>query len=327
MLNEIDLSRIDLNLLVLFEAVMQEHHVGRAADRLNLSPSAVSHRLGRLRRLLNDPLFVRTPRGVVATQRAGELSAPIGEVLAQVREVLSSAEPFDPATSRRRFTIGAPDGVSAVFLSPLLDRLRAQAPMVDISLRQLLPVPGEMSPERAWRAAFTELDAREMDVAIIPSDVVPARFHRRAVYEENFVLAMRRDHPFLEAPTLDRYCAMQHLVVSLAGDPRGFVDEVLSRSGRARRVALTVPNFMFALAVLAETDLIAAMPRRLVQSYAGRLGAVGVDAPLPLGEFRLNAVAPNAAMKDAGLTWLLGLIEKAARRSGQVATDYERRVN
>lgn len=110
MLNETDLSRADLNLLVLFEAVIEEGHVGRAADRLNISASAVSHGLGRLRRMLNDPLFVRTPRGVVATARAMELAAPVAEILARVRSVIATAEPFDPARSSRRFTLGAPDG-------------------------------------------------------------------------------------------------------------------------------------------------------------------------------------------------------------------------
>ena len=310
MLNEIDLSRTDLNLLVLFEAVLQERHVGRAADRLSLSPSAVSHGLGRLRRLLNDPLFVRTPKGVVPTERATELSGPIAEVLARVRGVLATAEPFDPATSRRRFTIGAPDGVLAVLLPALLAELADRAPGIDISLRQLLPLPGETSPERAWRGAFTDLEARAMDIAIIPSSEIPARFHRTALYEENFVVAARAGHPFFEAPTLDRYCAMRHLVVSLSGDPYGFVDEALAQQGRARHLALTVPNFMFALAVLAETDLISALPRRFAERHAARFGVAIVDAPLPLGSFRLQAISPSAAVADAGLTWVFGVLTR-----------------
>src|SRR5579885_3481731 len=112
MLNRIDLSRADLNLLVLFEAVLEERHVGRAAERLNLTPSAVSHGLGRLRQLLNDPLFLRTPKGVVPTARATEIAAPVAEVLARVRSVMATAAPFDPSTSTRRFTIGAPDGAA-----------------------------------------------------------------------------------------------------------------------------------------------------------------------------------------------------------------------
>lgn len=313
MLNETDLSRVDLNLLVLFEAVLQECHVGRAADRMNLTPSAVSHGLGRLRRLLNDPLFLRTPAGVVPTARATELAAPIGEILARVRSVVSTAEPFDPARSTRRFTIGAPDGVSAVLLPPLLAQLRESAPGIDISVRQLLPVPGEMSPERAWRSAFIELEARAMDIAIIPSDEIPARFHQQTLYEEDFIIAVHEGHPFAETPSLDRYCEMQHLVVSLTGDAHGFVDQALAEHGRARRIALTVPNFMFALAVIGETDLISALPRRFAAMHAPRFGVVSVEAPLPLRRFRLNAVAPKVALLDMGLTWLFEVLGTAAQ--------------
>src|SRR5215212_8340209 len=116
MLNENDLSRADLNLLVLFEAVLTERHVGRTARRLSLTPSAVSHGLSRLRRLLNDPLFLRTPKGVVPTARALELAEAVGDILARARRLIASGAPFDPAGSVRRFTIGMPDAVSAVLL-------------------------------------------------------------------------------------------------------------------------------------------------------------------------------------------------------------------
>lgn len=308
MMNEIDLTRVDLNLLVLFEAVMRERNLGRAADRLSLTASAVSHGLGRLRRLLNDPVFLRTPKGVVPTARASDLAAPIADVLARARGVLATAAPFDPATSRRRLTIGAPDGVSAVFLPHLLADLRENAPGIDVAVRQLLPSPVETLP---WRAAFAELEALAMDVAVLPSDDIPARFHSRMLYEEDFVIAMRAGHAFETAPSLDAYCDARHLVVSLTGDADGFVDAVLARHGRSRRVSLTVPNFMFALAVLAETDLVSALPRRLAALQAVRFGVVAVDPPVPLGSFRLNAVTPKAAMMDAGVAWLFDRLPPA----------------
>lgn len=311
MLNEIDLSRADLNLLVLFETVLGERHVGRAAMRLNLSPSAVSHGLGRLRQLLNDPLFLRTPKGVVPTTRATELAEPIADILARVRNVVSTAEPFDPATSTRRFTIGAPDGVSAVVLHPLLAELERIAPRIDIGVRQILP-----TPSRVWLAAIADLEARGMDIVLVPSDDIPPRFEKRLIYKESFVIAMRAGHPFADDPTIERYCEMRHLVVSESGDPYGFVDEHLAKQGRTRRIALTVPNFMFALAVIAETDLISALPRRFVAMHAARFGIESLDAPLPLPDFRLNAVAPKVAMMDSGLAWLfkvLGETEAAVR--------------
>jgi DNA-binding transcriptional LysR family regulator len=306
MLNKIDLSRADLNLLALFEVVLEERHVGRAADRLRLTPSAVSHGLGRLRRLLNDPLFLRTPRGVVPTARATELAGPIAEVLARVRSVIATAAPFDPSISTRRFAIGAPDGISAVVLRPLLVALGRVAPRINISVRQILP-----SPARVWEAALADLEARAMDIAIIPSDDIPPRFEKRFVYEEDFVIAMRRGHAFAADPTLNRFCDMQHLVVSHTGDPYGFVDEALASRGLTRRIGLTVPNFMLALATIAETRLISALPRRLVAMNAGRFGIVAVDAPLRLPTFRLNAVAPKVAMMDEGLTWLFDLLARA----------------
>lgn len=150
-----------------------------------------------------------------------------------------------------------------------------------------------------------------MDIAVIPSDHIPARFYSHTLYEEDFVIAMRAGHPFAGEPTLDRYSKMQHLVVSLSGDPHGFVDEALTKQGHLRRIALTVPNFMFALAVIAETDLIAALPRRFVAMYAARFAVVTVDVPLKLPRFRLNAVAPKVAMMDMGLAWLVGILEEA----------------
>ncbi len=312
MLNEIDLSRTDLNLLVLFEAVMEARHVGRAAERLNLSPSAVSHGLGRLRTMLGDPLFLKTPKGVVPTERATALAAPVAEILARVRGVVASAEPFEPSHSTRRFTIGAPDGVSAVFLPPLLETLRKTAPGIDISIRQLLPRQGELSPSLAWRDALVELEARQMDVAIIPSDEAPVRFMTRVLYEEDFVVAMRAKHPFGNDPSLETYCAMQHLVVSHTGDPHGFVDNALAARGLSRRVALTAPNFMFALAVLADTDFISAVPRRFVEMHGPRFGIVSAEAPITLPRFKLNLIAPKVAMNDAGVAWIVGVLGESA---------------
>ena len=308
MMNQTDLSRADLNLLVLFEILMEERHAGRSAERLHLSPSAVSHGLGRLRRFLDDPLFLRTPKGVVPTARATELAAPIAEILARVRGVMSSAAPFDPARSTRRFVIGAPDGTSAVFLPPLLEALGKHAPGIDVGIRQILPMQGQPTPDLAWKQALADLEAREMDIAVIPFDDVPVRFHKRTLYEEDFVVAARAGHPFQKAPSLRNYCAMQHLVVSHTGDAYGFVDVELARQGLSRRVALTVPNFAFALGVLAETDLVSALPRRFVEMHGARFGILAIKAPIALPRFAINLVLPKVAMMDAGLAWLVAVL-------------------
>jgi DNA-binding transcriptional LysR family regulator len=315
MLNEIDLSRADLNLLTLFEVVLRERNVGRAAARLNLSPSAVSHGLKRLRVLLNDPLFLRTPKGVLPTARATQLAEPIAEVLARVRNVIASAETFDPARSSRRFIIAAPDGISSMILHPLLALLESRAPGIDIGLRQLLPPEGGRSLERAWEPVLADLDAGAMDVAIAPIDSVPARFVARTLCEEDFVVVARARHPFAMKPTLERFCRTRHLVVSLTGDAHGFVDAALQGEGLTRRVALTVPNFAMGLATVAETDLIAAMPRRFATMHAARFGLAIREVPLRLRKYAIRAIATRAAMMDAGLAWLLGVLKEAVEGS------------
>ncbi|WP_105432030.1 MULTISPECIES: LysR family transcriptional regulator [Neorhizobium] len=313
MLNKIDLSRADLNLLVLFEVVMEERHVGRSAQRLNLSPSAVSHGLGRLRVLLGDPLFMRTPRGVVPTDRALEIAEAVREVLDRVRRIIISSEAFDPKRSSRRFTIGAPDGASSVFLHPLLHELASDAPRVSLGLRQLLPRPRETSIASAWADALVDLEKRAIDIAIIPHDDVPARFRHELLYEEDFVVAMRAGHPFKFDPSLARYCEMKHVVVSHSADPFGFVDSVLEQHALTRQIALTVPSFMQAIAVLADTELVCALPRHFVQMFETTFGIECVDAPVEFGRFKMSLVVPKAALSDPGIDWLVNTIGSMRR--------------
>jgi DNA-binding transcriptional LysR family regulator len=306
MLNKTNLARIDLNLLVLFEAVLEELHVGRAAARMHISPSAVSHGLGRLRRLLNDPLFLRQPKGVVATERARQLAAPVADILERTRQVMENAGKFDPAKSARRFMIGAPDAASAVLLPPLLADMRRDAPGIDLGVRNLVG---------RFDSALDELDQRVIDVALLPLADVPARFVTRTLYDEDFVIVRRVGHPIGKRLTLARYCAALHLVVSVSGDPHGMVDEFLAERGMKRRVVLTVSNFSQALAIVAESDLVAAMPRRFVARHAKRFEVVSSEPPAPFMSSPIRAIVPRVATTDGGLSWLLGMLESAARAS------------
>jgi DNA-binding transcriptional LysR family regulator len=304
MLNKTNLARIDLNLLVLFEAVLEEQHVARAAARLHVSPSAVSHGLGRLRELMQDPLFLRQPKGVVPTERARQLAAPVADVLERARQVISRAEKFDPRHSVRRFMIGAPDGVTAVLLPPLLVTLRREAPGIDLGVRNLA---GQ------FEAALTELDQRSLDVALLPLVDLPARFAARVLYDEDFVLVRRRGHPIGRKFTLEKYCAAPQVMVSVSGDPHGMVDRLLATRGLSRRVVLTVPHFLQALAVVAETDLVAALPRQFAARHGARFDVLVSEPPMPLMASPIRAIAPHAATADAGLAWLLELLERTAK--------------
>jgi DNA-binding transcriptional LysR family regulator len=197
-----------------------------------------------------------------------------------------------------------------VFLPPLLEALRKTAPGIDVGIRQILPTQGQPTPDLAWKEALADLEAREMDIAVIPFDDVPVRFHQQTLYEEDFVIAARTGHLFQKAPSLRNYCALRHLVVSHTGDAYGFVDAELALQGLSRRVALTVPNFAFALGVLAETDLVSALPRRFVEMHGPRFGIVAIKAPLALPRFAINLVLPKVALMDAGLAWLVATLAR-----------------
>lgn len=303
-MNEINLSRVNLNLLVLFDTIYEERHLARAAERLVLTPSAISHGLRRLRTMFDDPLFIRNPKGVTPTDRAQELAEPIAAVLAQVRGVLTATTPFDPLTSKRHFTLGAPDAVAAVILPQLLAGLRTQAPGIQVSFRELLPSPAERDPHQAWRDALSELDVRSLDVALIPAVEVPARFHARLVYDDDFVIVLRNGHPLAERLDFASYCAAMHLIVSRSGDRTGFVDQVIEQAGGSREVILTVPNFFIALSVVAESELLAAVPRSFARQHAARFALSVMEPPLPMGRSPILAVSPAAAMADPGLAWL-----------------------
>ncbi len=300
MVNQIDLASIDLNLLVAFEAVYEARHVGRAAAGLHLTSSAVSHALGRLRALFDDPLFVRTPRGVVPSARALALAPAIAEVLARVRGLLGMLEPFDPARSARRFRLGLPDATAAVLLPRLMAALRREAPRIDLTIHHLLPMTG-----------LGELERGELDLVLLALDEVPARFAARVVHDEEFLIAARAGHPYLRAPSLQSYCEQQHVLVSNRGDHTGMVDDALAERGHTRRVALSVPSFMLALAAIAESDLLGAIPRSLVQAHAARFDVAAGKAPFALRRFALRAVVVADALADAGIAWLFDAVQRA----------------
>jgi DNA-binding transcriptional LysR family regulator len=163
--------------------------------------------------------------------RALELGEPVADILARVGRVMASAAPFDAATSSRRFVIGAPDAIMASVMVPLSERLNRKAPHVDIGLIHLMPGRHAGSEAHPWQESLQKLEKREIDVAMLPLRTVPARFEARRIYDEDFVVAMRKGHVFARTPTLSAFCRAQHLLVSLDGDPRGFVDELLAKRG------------------------------------------------------------------------------------------------
>jgi DNA-binding transcriptional LysR family regulator len=297
----------------------------------NLEPSwfnsvtAVSHGLRRLRRLLHDPLFLKTPSGVKPTDRARALAGPVAEVLTRVEGIVSTAGPFDPKTAQRGFTIGAPDALAAIFLGPLVASLANEAPGIDIRLLQLMPQYRGRPTSQVWQTTLMELDARRLDVAVLPLGRPPARFAERLLFEEDFVVAMRKGHPLARKPNLAAYLAAQHMLVSAIGDALGVMDAKLAEKGHSRRVALTVPNFMIALVQLAESDLVATLPRHLVERHAARFNLVTRPLPVPWTPDPVRIVASQAALADAGIAWLFETMARCIRSATQLRSEGKRR--
>lgn len=227
------------------------------------------------------------------------------------------------AAAARRFRIGAPDAVAAILMPAVLARVAREAPRVDLALRQVLPAPQDDAVDRAWHTAWSELESRALDVAILPLADAPLRFERHALFTEDLVIVARRGHPFVRAPDLDAYCDARHVVVSQAGDARGFVERLLAARRRSRRIAATVPGFMFALATASTTDWLCAVPRRFAVLYAQRFGvsaptlSVGIVARRPLASRGLHLDGIARAPSSITAALLMSIECPAARRAGR----------
>jgi DNA-binding transcriptional LysR family regulator len=259
---------------------------------------------------LNDPLFLRTPRGVIPTDRALDLAPRIAEILAGVRGVLAGSEPFDAKTSTRRFRLGVGDAFLCVAGPTLAARLAETAPSVGMSVLHIVPSFRQSVDEGAWDHVLAMLESRELDVAIVPWLTSPARFATRPVptAEDRLIAATRADHPYARDPTLDTYCRARHLVVSIRGDPVAATDAVLAELGRQRRVTMTAPNFSSALFLAAESDLVVSLPESLVTAHGARFGLVATPLPFDVAPSNVVAVTSRAALQDTGVAWLVDLV-------------------
>ena len=310
MLNHAQLARSDINLLLVFDLLFEERNAGRAAARLNLSPSAVSHALRRLRSLFDDPLFLPTRKGMIPTARAEALAPSVHGIIERVRSVFGGAQAFDPATASRHFRIGAPDGAVSVIVPRLIQRLEQTAPGIDLAVLQLLPRPGSADPADAWHDALAELDSRRIDLAILPYCPTQSRYHGIALYPEDFVIVARRGHAFARTPTIEALASARHVLVSATGDRTGFVDRLLAERGFERRIALTVPSFFMAVDAIASSDLIGAVPRRFAGEAARTYGIEIVEPPFAMGAADLNAIVPRDALLDHGVAWLVEMVRE-----------------
>jgi DNA-binding transcriptional LysR family regulator len=293
------LRRLDLNLLVTLDALLAEHHVTRAAERLHLSQPTVSVQLARLREVFGDPLLLPGPRGMRPTARADELREPLRQALETLRAAVAPSTPFDPARSTRTWRVMASDYGESTVVLPALAGLRAAAPATRLAIVELNP-----------RTLARQAEQGGIDLAFHVATNAPPDLRRRSMFTERYVLAGRTDHPRLRRrPTLAQFCRLGHVIVSPDGGGfHGAADAALAERGMARHVALSVPHFLFLEAALAATDLVALVPSRLVR---GRAALRVIDPPLEVPGFELLMLWHERVHRDPAHRWLREHVAKS----------------
>ncbi|HEX6836001.1 MAG TPA: LysR family transcriptional regulator [Polyangia bacterium] len=301
-MHTVHIAAFDLNLLLAFDALWTERHVTRAARRIGLTQSAMSHALGRLRAQLDDPLFQPTPRGVTPTARAHALAPAIGEALAIVRRAVERQAPFSPATLERTFTIGTTDYGELVLLPRLFARLQREAPGVRLVVR-----PGLGAGER-------ELLSGDFDLALGVAAADGSGVRSEVLFAESFVSLMRAGHPAARRPlTLARFVELPHVLVSPQGRGDSAVDVALRERKLSRRTVLRVPHFLSAPLVIAESDAIITLPERVGRAVAAQHRLVVKKPPLPLPGFSFSQFWHARNDADAAHQWLREVVWAIAR--------------
>jgi DNA-binding transcriptional LysR family regulator len=296
------LSSVNLNLLVALDALLKEQSVTRAAKRVGVSQPAMSSSLAQLRVLFGDPLFRRLRHGLEPTPRALALSALLAQGLSSL-EALLAPPSFDPEHDQRRFVVATSDYVEFVLLPPLLKELERSAPGVRLEMR---PWGLHQVPESLAR--------NEADLMIGFHDELPAQHRQALLFEEDYVCIVRRRHPRVgRTLSLERYLELAHALVSQRSDSPGSVDRALEKQGKRRHVVARVSHFLMIPVLIARTDLIAAVSRRVAEPFARPLGLRLLEPPLPLPRARIRQVWHQSVDADPGHRFLRETIARVAR--------------
>lgn len=296
-----DLDRFDLNLLRVLDALLNEGQVSAAARRLGLSQPAVSSALARLRKALGDPLLTRAGNGMRLTPLALELQPRVHRALDDLRAALSAATAFDPRTTRRVFRIGADDYSTVVLLAPLVAHLRREAPHAGL---EIWPFE-EQFEER--------LATRDWDLGVTDHWTLRGWQHCEVLLHETFTSVARRDHPRLGATvSLEDFLREDHALISRRGRTPGVVDGGLDSLSRRRRVALTLPHYLAAGAVVAHTDLLITLPRRIAERVCETDAVRRFDTPVEVGGFEVAVAYHPRSEADPGITWLRQALRESA---------------
>lgn len=307
-MHEMHLASLDLNLIVALDALLAERSVTKAADRVGITQSAMSHALARLRSVTGDELLVRAAGGMVPTPRALALAPPIRHALGEVAAALRVPKAFEPRTAKLRIVLATSDYGELVVLPEVVRRLGIEAP--GIELRVVARTDD----------APAQLASGAVDLVVAPrsprGDAV-GMFAQR-LFDEGFVCVVRRGHPLARKKlTLARFAEASHALIAPHGREGSFVDDALAARGAARRVAVAVPHFLIAPHLVATSDLLLTLASRVARILAKPLGLV-VLAPPPeirLERFTMYLLWHERTHRDTAHTWVRDLFLQTARRT------------
>ena len=316
-MREVNLRGVDLNLLVILEALLEARHVSQAAHRLNMSQPAVSRALSRLRAVFDDALLVRGDAGLVLTERGRELQAPLGAALAGVSRLIADPQ-FDPATATTPVRLGCLDLEASIYLAPVIEHLQRVAPAMPIEIHAQ---PADY---------FDRLAAGDLHLAI--SGLEPQQrqsvFHRRVIDTTASVCLMRDQHELAHGPmTLDRYLEASHGVVAITGKGPAIMDQRLAAMGRTRRVVLRLSSFFNVPDACSDTDIVFSLPHRVAERLARneRLTTRVLPSALQSPGFPMYLYWHSRHHDDAMHQWLRRLvIDHAAFHANDSGSVHER---
>jgi DNA-binding transcriptional LysR family regulator len=299
----VNITAVNLNLFVVFDALIAERNVTRAARRLGVTQSAVSNALRQLRTLFDDPLFLRRSAGVEPTPRALALAEPVRRGLAALGDALAPPR-FDPKTAERRFVIATSDFVEVVLLPPLLARLAVEAPGIRL---EIVPWGLHEVPSLLARG--------EADLMIGYYGRIPPAHRDEDLFTEEFLCLVRKRHPTIgRSLTLKRWTSVPHVVVSQRPGSTSSVDRALAKHGLSRTVGVRVSHFSIVPEIVARTDFVAALSSRLAKPAARTHDLRLLPPPIALGTSTVGQVWHDRLDADPGHRWLRSVIAQVSAR-------------
>lgn len=299
-IDDINLGRIDLNLLVHLDALLTERSVTRAATRVGLGQSAMSHNLARLRDLLGDELLTRGPEGLRLTPRALALVEPVRSALVQIQALVSRDEAFDPGTAQRAFRVGLPDSIETLIVPSLLARLCEVAPGIRLRLHNIDSTK-----------LLDDLDADRLDIAFGYGDFAEGQAHhkRRLLFSETYLCMFNAERTGVTAPiSLEDYVRLPHVLTSLRQGERGVVDDALAKLGLKRTVVLTTPRFLAVPPLVARAPVVVTMHARLARLFATELGLSVSAPPVELDDIAVSLLWHASYDHDPAHAWLRQIV-------------------